>query len=150
MYTMITIFNNIMENWSDYMRQKLERFMYGRYGTDQLSRFLLIIILIVTLIASFTKLYVLDIIGLIMFGYLYFRMFSKNISKRYSENEKYMRYQNKITGFFAHKKSELNQRKVYNIYKCPSCKQKVRIPKDKGKVSIKCPKCSTEFVKNSK
>ena len=41
------------------------------------------------------------------------------------------------------------QRSTYRFYKCPQCKQTVRVPKGRGKICITCPKCKTEFIKKS-
>ena len=81
--------------------------------------------------------------------FIYIRMFSRKLTKRYAENQKYLAVENKVRHFFGQKKYIQQQRKDYHIYSCPSCKQKIRIPKGKGKVSVRCPKCGTEFVKNS-
>lgn len=135
------------------MKEKFMRFMQGRYGVDQLSKAMLITGLIVILLSSFftrtgagTLFYFL---GWILIIYCYFRIFSRNISKRYAENQAYLAKTYKIRTFFQRQKNSLNQRKVYHIYKCPGCKQKIRIPRGKGKIEIRCPKCGTTFIKKS-
>ncbi|MFR5507562.1 MAG: MJ0042-type zinc finger domain-containing protein, partial [[Ruminococcus] torques] len=55
----------------------------------------------------------------------------------------------KIRNWFQNQKNIWQQRKVYHIYTCPSCKQKIRIPKGKGKIEVRCPKCGTTFIKKS-
>ena len=76
-------------------------------------------------------------------------MFSKNVSKRYAENQAYLAKSYKIRCFFAKQKDLFRQRKQYHIYKCPGCSQKIRIPRGKGKIEIRCPKCGTKFMKKS-
>jgi uncharacterized paraquat-inducible protein A len=39
--------------------------------------------------------------------------------------------------------------RIYKIFRCPHCKQKVRVPRGRGKISIHCPKCNTEFIRKS-
>ena len=34
-------------------------------------------------------------------------------------------------------------------FSCPHCRQQVRVPKGRGKISITCPKCGTQFIKKS-
>ncbi len=55
----------------------------------------------------------------------------------------------RLRTYIQQQKNSLAQRKVYHIYKCPGCKQKIRIPKGKGKIEIRCPKCGTTFIKKS-
>ena len=81
--------------------------------------------------------------------YCYFRIFSRNVQKRYAENQAYLMKTYKIRNWFQNQKNIWQQRKVYHIYTCPSCKQKIRIPKGKGKIEVKCPKCGTTFIKKS-
>ena len=127
--------------------------MAGRYGTDRLNQFMLIVLLVCAVINMFIRNGYVSMlltsweILLIVFSYI--RMFSRNLTKRYAENQKYLAVENKVRHFFGQKKYIQQQRKDYHIYSCPNCKQKIRIPKGKGKVSVRCPKCGTEFVKNS-
>lgn len=62
---------------------------------------------------------------------------------------KFIGLKNKIGGYFVRLKRDMVTRKTHHIYICPNCKQRIKIPKGKGKVAIKCPKCYTEFIKNS-
>ena len=77
------------------------------------------------------------------------RIFSRNVQKRYAENQAYLMKTYKIRNWFQNQKNIWQQRKVYHIYTCPSCKQKIRIPKGKGKIEVRCPKCGTTFIKKS-
>ena len=81
--------------------------------------------------------------------YAYFRMFSRNIYKRSAENQAFLARTYKLRCFFARQKNLLAQRKTHHIYKCPTCKQKIRVPRGKGRIEIRCPKCNTRFIKNS-
>ncbi len=135
------------------MKERFIRFMQGRYGVDQLSKFLLIIGLVVVLVSAFFGSHPVSLI-LYLFGwvfviYCYFRVFSRNVSKRYAENQAFLNRTYKIRNFFRSQKSIWTQRKTHHIYTCPSCKQKIRIPKGKGKIEIRCPKCGTTFIKKS-
>ena len=130
------------------MREKLQRFMWGRYGNDQLNRFLMILVLVLLVLSMIFRgpFYFLALAALI---YSYFRMFSRNVTKRYAENQTYLTKIYKIRTFFTRQKSMWKQRRIYHIYKCPNCRQKIRIPRGKGKIEIRCPKCSTTFIKKS-
>ncbi|MBP3543846.1 MAG: hypothetical protein J6J86_06430 [Lachnospiraceae bacterium] len=131
------------------MRQKIEQFMAGRYGTDQFGQFLLVTAIISMVISMFFNNAVFNTISILLLVLCYYRMLSKNHSRRYAENTKYLQYSGKVMEFFKTKKRYLAQLKDFHIYKCPSCKQKIRIPRGKGKISITCPKCRTEFIKKS-
>ena len=92
---------------------------------------------------------ILDFLGIAAIVYAYFRIFSRNIQQRYAENQKYLNYRYQMAVKWDRFKKHLAQRKNYRFYKCPQCKQKVRVPKGRGKICITCPKCRTEFVKKS-
>lgn len=131
------------------MRERLVRFMQGRYGVDKFSNFLIILALVLLVLDLFFPFVFLRTVALLLVLYAYFRILSKNHYKRYAENERYMKYYNKVRFFWARRKSHMEQRRTHKIYKCPSCKQSIRVPKGKGKIAITCPKCRTEFIRRS-
>lgn len=130
-------------------KDKFSRFMYGRYGMDQLSRALslvCLVILIITLFFRSSVLYLLAVIGIV---YTYYRVFSRNISRRNQENQNYLKFHYKVVGKINKIKFRINDNKTHKIFKCPSCSQKIRVPRGKGRISIKCPKCRIEFIKKT-
>ena len=75
-------------NWRD----KFTNFMYGRYGVDQLSRFMLVVIFILCVLSLFVRGSFMSFLILLLIILTYYRMFSKNIYKRAAENEKYLKF----------------------------------------------------------
>ena len=123
--------------------------MSGRYGVDELSKFMLYVLLVLCIISLFTRNAFFNLLITAGMVYLYFRMFSRNYQKRYLENQWFLAKQEKVRHIFRREKNLAEQRKNYRIYTCPTCKQKIRIPKGHGKVQVTCPKCRTEFIKHS-
>jgi len=124
----------------------LRRFMYGRYGVDELSIVLLAISLILMVIGGFSlKLFPIRIVADVFIVLYMFRIFSKNIYKRQQEYYKYLEVKNKVLGFFNRKSNRVKDLKTHKYFTCPSCKQKLRVPRGKGKITITCSKCKTEF-----
>ena len=131
------------------MKEKFQRFMMGRYGVDQFSRFLVALFFVLWVINLFAGKAIIYYLSWAVMIYMYYRIFSKNRTKRYEENVKYLRLKEKVVRRFKSEKSQMEQRKTHHIYKCPTCKQKIRIPRGKGRICITCPKCKTEFTKTS-
>ena len=137
------------------MRDKFNKFMQGRYGVDDFSRFIMGVALTLIILTMVVTMFnrnvgsILDFLGIAAIVYAYFRIFSRNIQQRYAENQKYLNYRYQMAVKWDRFKKHLAQRKNYRFYKCPQCKQKVRVPKGRGKICITCPKCRTEFVKKS-
>ena len=130
------------------VREKLQRFMWGRYGNDQLNKFLLGAALVCMVLSMF-RVPGAYLLALALLIYCYFRMFSKNTYKRAAENQWYLNKTYKMRTAIQKQKWEWQQRKEYHIYKCPNCKQKLRIPRGKGKIMVRCRRCGTEFMKKS-
>ncbi|MEF9942208.1 MAG: hypothetical protein RR920_00060 [Lachnospiraceae bacterium] len=131
------------------LKSKFYKFMQGRYGMDQFSRFLLILGVVFYVISLFTRGNFWNMFSFAIIIYCYFRILSRNHTKRYEENQKYAAYAYKVQCFIRAKKNYILQFKTYRIYHCPECRQKIRVPRGKGKISIHCPKCNTDFIKNS-
>lgn len=131
------------------LRERIARFMVGRYGNDQLNRTMLVSSILLLLLSRFTLTYVFYILSLVLLILCYLRMFSKDYQARYKENLVYTSQINKIKYQFSKIKYRQQTGKTHHIYSCPQCKQKIRVPKGKGKIMIRCPKCGTEFAKKS-
>mgnify|MGYP002529266797 FL=1 len=137
------------------MRDKFNKFMQGRYGVDELSRFTMGAALVLIILTMFITMFnrnlgsIFDFLGIAAIVYAYFRIFSRNIQQRYAENQKYLQMTSKLRLRFNKEKNLMKQRKTHHIYACPGCGQKIRIPRGKGKIEIECPKCHTKFVKRS-
>jgi hypothetical protein len=149
--------NNFSMKFRDFtakLNARFARFMQGRYGMDELAKaqsVFIWIILILSLVFSWVPYlsFVLSILFWAAIIYMYFRVFSKNISKRYTENQKYLYYRSKFFNKRERMKKEHAQKGAYRFFSCPGCKQRVRIPKGRGKICITCPKCRMEFVKRT-
>ena len=135
--------------WLQRIREKFMRFMQGRNGVDQLGKTLNTVTIVLLIISMFTRWSILYYISLALLIYTYFRIFSKNIPKRYAENQKFCNWRYDMAVKKNKRKQEWEQRKIYRFFRCPMCKQKVRVPKGRGKICITCPKCRQEFVKRS-
>ena len=121
------------------MREKLYRFMQGRYGTDKLNQFLFYLELILLLLSLFfRKLFYMSIIIYLA------RALSKNYVARSIENQKFIRIQAKIVHRFqAFNKSLKDKQNKYLV--CPECAQIIRVPRNKGKIEVRCPSCRKSF-----
>ncbi len=131
------------------MKEKFRKFMIGRYGVDLLSKFMLGTAVVLLVFAMGFRNNFLNTLACLLVLLCYFRMFSRNYQKRAEENQKFLELKGKAATFLKREKEYFEQRKTHHIYKCPSCKQKIRVPKGKGKICITCPKCHTEFIKKS-
>ena len=92
------------------MKEKFYRFMQGRYGQDQFSRFLLILGLICLAVNIFVRSSILYWVFWILLIYTYFRMFSKNHAARYAENQRYLNATARFRYWFDQQKKLANER----------------------------------------
>ena len=119
----------------------LRNFMAGRYGTDRLNMMILSIGLVASLLSVLIKFAPANLVlFLLSYGMMFwaiFRSLSRNTYKRYQENRKFLQ----LTG-------RLKDRE-HRYFDCPKCRQMVRVPRGKGKISITCPRCREKFVKKT-
>ena len=126
----------ILKNW-------LNRFMVGRYGSDSLNKALLWVYLALALVSFFVQPAI--VLGAIVLVIIFFRMFSKNIAGRYAENQKYLQLAGKFKGCFSLQKRKWNDRKTHRYRNCPACRATLRLPYKKGTHTVCCPKCRHNF-----
>lgn len=121
------------------------RLFIGRNGPDQLSFALMVF----ALLLNFVPWPYMFIVTLAIMAVALLRMFSRNIAQRQKENLMFMKVINKTKAWYYRNKAKSRQRKLYKIFKCPKCAQKLRVPRGKGKVSIKCSKCGQKMIRNT-
>lgn len=123
--------------------------MYGRYGVDALNNALLVVCIVLLVLVRITGWGWLDILSLLLLALCYFRMFSRNITARYNENQKFLSAAQPVRKWFGGLRQRFRDRKTHRYYKCPTCGMTLRVPKGRGKISISCPKCRTQFIKKT-
>ena len=130
------------------MRDRFNRFMQGRYGNDRFNQVMMITALVCMVLSMFgLRIFYMIAIGLLV--YAYYRMFSRKIYQRSAENQWFLQKEKKFRNWLNGQKRNLKQSKTHHIYKCPGCKQKIRVPRGRGKIEIRCQKCGTKFIKKS-
>ena len=127
------------------LRERLARFMYGRYGADQLSNFVLWTYIVLYLLNLIAQSFIIYLGATALMIWSFFRMFSRNIYARNQENLKFLALKKRFKSFWKllFDRVKDSPKKVYK--KCPSCKAIVRLPRKKGKHSVTCPKCHGHF-----
>ena len=112
------------------------RFMYGRYGSDQLNMVLLAAALVLLVVSRFAW-PPLSALSVLLLIWSIFRTYSKNIPARRKENAWLLRLVKPLTD------------RQHRYFRCPKCRQTVRVPRGKGRIAIRCPQCGEKFTRNS-
>ena len=130
-----------LRQFSARLSAALRGFMAGRYGTDKLNMVILSVGLAVSLLSVFFRhppvnlLLVVLSYGLMIWAI--WRTLSRNTYKRYQENRKFLQLVDRA-------KDRHNR-----YFDCPKCRQLVRVPRGKGKISITCPRCQVKFIRKT-
>ena len=122
------------------MRRK-KPFLSGRNGPDALSMTAsgsACILLIVAMFLKGTASSVLWLLALICLILCYFRMFSKNIGKRYKEEQVFEGLRYSVTEKFRKFKFRIREKKEYHIYKCPNCGQETLVYQNGCLTCVSC------------
>ena len=125
--------------------KKISAFFRGRYGFDHLSYFLVILSLFFSILSVFFLRYVLNVLNFIIYLIVILRALSNNFVKRSNENRAFISFANDVKSFFSLQKRIFKDRKTHVYRTCPECKVTIRLPKKKGKHTVRCPKCSHRF-----
>lgn len=126
-------------------QQRLAAWMYGRRGPDDLSIFSTNLAIVIVLVNVFVQWAPLAWIGLVLLAYAIFRTLSKNLAARSRENEAFLKALGPARPWVQNPRAAFVELRSYKHVRCTSCKQKVRVPRGKGKLRVTCPKCRTKF-----
>ena len=129
-------------------RNRMEQFFRGRYGVDQFGRFLMYAGFVLVIVSFFVHSFALTLVttGVLIYGL--WRMLSRNYAARRTENAKYLQIKQRIVDFFRGGFRAMRDRE-HAYFRCPQCRQKVRVPRGKGHISIHCPRCHTDFIRRT-
>lgn len=131
--------------WMENVQRKMVEWTRGRHGADELSNAVTNVAVLLVVVDLFARTSFLSLLALLMLAYAWFRISSKNITARSRENNAVMKAAGPVVGFIANPAAAVREHKAYKHLACPSCGQRVRIPRGKGKVRVTCPKCKTRF-----
>lgn len=121
------------------LRWKIQKFMQGRNGVDELNRILLYAVLVLYVLSIILQSLILDYMAIAGVLYLLYRMLSKNLYVRREENRKFVTW-------LETTRIKMEQRKDYKIFKCKGCGRNIRVPRGKGKIEVTCPMCGKKTI----
>lgn len=136
-------------NWLEKMKIRLQHFMRGRYGADQLTFALLVVAMILSLGSALLNSSVGSFLASAVLILCYFRILSKNTYARQQENFKFLRFYTPLKQKCLKAIKRVKAMKTHKYFKCPECNQTLRIPRGKGNVCVTCPKCKHQLHKKS-
>lgn len=127
-------------------KNKIMTFFAGRYGVDELQ----LTLIGISLVLGFANMWIsntavniiLPLLSLVLDACFFVRLLSRDFAKRRLENAAFV-------GFWSRRKLNFQQRKTHKFYGCPKCKATLRVPKGKGKITITCNRCGTQFTKKT-
>ena len=121
------------------LRWKIQKFMQGRNGVDELNRILLYAVLVLYVLSIILQSLVLDYLAFSGVLYLLYRTLSRNLYVRREENRK-------VVTWLETTRIKMEQRKDYKIFKCKGCGRNIRVPRGKGKIEVTCPLCGKKTI----
>ena len=148
-------------------RQKMYRFMYGRYGVDKLYNFCNVLIIVALFASVLVSIFVKDenvgfwistaimAFDLVIIVWSTSRVFSKNIYKRRRENERFIKLSRwflRVVSFNTSRRSKSGNidNSQFIFRDCTKCASTLRLPRKAGRNKVKCPRCSHRFYVRAK
>jgi ribosomal protein S27E len=126
----------------------MQRIMAGRYGSDQLNFFMLVVYLLCYFLSLIPRLSLLRYVGLVVLALALFRMLSRNLDRRRQENARFLKATAPAAQWLRLRRSIFQDRE-HRYFKCPNCGQHLRVPRGKGKITVTCRACGTSFQEKS-
>lgn len=127
------------------IKVKLAQFMQGRYGIDYLYVTGIIFYFVLSFIQTFAQIPFLNMLLTIFIIWIFYRVFSKNISSRRAENQKFMKWISKLQRKVKPIRQRIRLMGTHRYRKCPGCGVTLRLPLKRGRRQVVCPKCQNRF-----
>ena len=134
-----------MKKYLESLSYKMQQWMQGRYGNDELSRALCYTSLVLFVLSLFVPLRFLYVPAVALVLWSCIRCYSKNVSKRSAERAAYLKATGSIRAWFRLQKDRWRDRKTCRYFQCKECRAILRVPKGKGKIRVHCPRCHYEL-----
>lgn len=131
------------------LERKLSNLLQGRNGSDELGICLLVVALVLVVLNIFVHTIVLSVIALALMIYAWWRMLSKNLEARENENGVFCEFLGPLRPWVRNPATAMKEARAYKHLKCPECGQRVRVPRGKGKIRVRCPQCHEKFSAES-
>ena len=138
-----------MRDWLERMSWKIERFMQGRYGYDSLNAALCVLALVLLVVSIFVSARWMALTAYLPLGWALWRMYSKNTERCRAQNEAWLKLFAPVRKAWKRSRNRWKDRKTHRYFRCPKCRQTVRVPKGKGRIEITCPTCGEKFQKKT-
>ena len=138
-----------MKKWFEKLGYRMASFMYGRYGNDALTKFLLILAVILMVISWFPRLGWVYFLAAAVLIWSLTRSFSRKFDLRRRELDRYLKIKKPIVNFFKLQRNKWRDRKTHIYFKCKKCKAVLRVPKGKGSIVVICTRCKDRIEKET-
>ena len=130
------------------IRNALARFMYGRNGSDQLGLFSLVIYLLISLLFGLTGWKILMVLEYVLLFVILYRMLSRDLARRRAENAKFLQLSLPLRRKLRFLRTRMKDRE-HRYFRCPNCRQQMRVPRGKGRITVHCRACGATFEEKS-
>lgn len=126
-------------------QRKLGAWAIGRNGADDLSSACTNVAVVLVVVNLVSRNSAFAVVALLLLAYSWYRISSKDVARRRSENAEAARRVGPVLSWLANPVAAAREARMYKHLTCPSCGQRVRIPRGKGKVRVTCPRCHARF-----
>lgn len=131
------------------IKDRMRRFFYGRYGVDHLSIVLLALGMLLSILAQAFRRPALELLFFLCYALSIYRICSRDIYRRSRENSRLLSIWRKCASVVKLRVRMVREARTFRYLKCPDCKQRLRVPRKKGQINIRCSKCGAHFIRRT-
>jgi len=125
----------------------VQRLFSERNGVDHLTIFLFTVSFLLSVLAQVANLHWLMLFYYAGMVLCFYRVLSRNVWRRREENQTFLYWIEAVASLFQTQRRTSQEKRTYKYVKCPNCRQRLRVPKGKGEISITCSKCGNQIIK---